>query len=109
MHPEKYTKGPNDGRGPVHSQTMKGRPDFLGYLTVQDRWVSKINVPGVNRRDIWREIVINEVLENIQDTERENAPDASEWQGALGYWQFHDQKTEVAWNQRWLCLERLST
>ena len=36
MHPEKYTKGPNDGGGPVHSQTMKGRPDFLGHLTVQD-------------------------------------------------------------------------
>ena len=78
MHPEKYTKGPNDGGGPVHSRTMKGRPDFLGHLTVQDPWVSKISVPGVNRRDTRRKIVINELLENIQDVERENAPDASE-------------------------------
>ena len=64
---------------------MKGRPDFLSHLTVQGPWVSKISVPGVNRRDTQRKIVINELLDSIQDVERENAPDASERQGALGY------------------------
>ncbi|XP_017907129.1 PREDICTED: hepatitis A virus cellular receptor 1 homolog [Capra hircus] len=56
---------------------MKGRPDFLSHLTVQGPWVSKISVPGVNRRDTQRKIVISELLESIQDVERENAPDAN--------------------------------